>query len=81
MNLAKLSIAAKLYAILALLATVIAALAATAVLNADRNLALTKDFESAFVGAENVERIDSLIYVAPLFFHYIRYRHGLSAAP
>jgi phosphatidate cytidylyltransferase len=26
-----------------------------------------------------LDRIDSLIYVAPLFFHYIRYRHGLNA--
>jgi methyl-accepting chemotaxis protein len=62
MNLAKLSIAAKLYAILALLATVIAALAAVAIFNANSNLALTNEFESAFIGAENVERIDSLIY-------------------
>lgn len=27
-----------------------------------------------------VDRIDSLIYVAPLFFHYIRYFHGLNPA-
>ena len=26
-----------------------------------------------------LDRIDSLIYVAPLFLHYIRYRHGLSS--
>ena len=25
-----------------------------------------------------LDRIDSLIYVAPLFFHYIRYRHDLN---
>ncbi len=25
-----------------------------------------------------LDRIDSLIYVAPLFFHYVRYRHDLS---
>jgi phosphatidate cytidylyltransferase len=24
-----------------------------------------------------VDRIDSLVYVAPLFFHYVRFRHGL----
>ena len=28
-----------------------------------------------------LDRIDSLIYVAPLFFHYIRYRHGLNPLP
>jgi phosphatidate cytidylyltransferase len=28
-----------------------------------------------------LDRVDSLIYVAPLFFHYIRYRHGLNPAP
>jgi phosphatidate cytidylyltransferase len=27
-----------------------------------------------------LDRIDSLIYVAPLFFHYVRYRHGLDPA-
>ena len=28
-----------------------------------------------------LDRIDSLIYVAPLFFHCIRYRHGLNLSP
>jgi len=59
---AKLSIAAKLYVIFTLLATVTVALAAVAILNANRHVALTRQFESAFVGAENVDRIDSLIY-------------------
>ncbi len=62
MNLAKFSIAAKLYAIFALLATVMVALAGLAIFNAERHVALTKEFESAFVGAENVERINALIY-------------------
>src|SRR5580704_7684175 len=62
MKLAKLSIAAKLYVIFTLLATVTVALAAVAILNASRHVALTRQFESAFVGAENVDRIDSLIY-------------------
>jgi methyl-accepting chemotaxis protein len=62
MKLAKLSIAAKLYVIFALLATMTVALAAVATINANRHVALTKDFESAFVGAENVERINSLVY-------------------
>jgi methyl-accepting chemotaxis protein len=59
---AKLSIAAKLYVIFALLATMTAALAAVAIFNSSRNVALTNEFESAFIGAENVERINSLIY-------------------
>ena len=58
----KLSIAAKLYVIFALLATVTGALAAVAIFSSNRNVALTNEFESAFVGAENVERINSLIY-------------------
>ena len=58
----KLSIAAKLYVIFALLATVTGALAAVAIVNSNRHVALTNEFESAFVGAENVERINSLIY-------------------
>jgi methyl-accepting chemotaxis protein len=62
MTLAKPSIAAKLYVIFALLATVMVALAALAIFNAERHVARTKEFESAFVGAENVERISSLIY-------------------
>jgi methyl-accepting chemotaxis protein len=62
MKLANLSIAGKLYVIFALLAIVTAALAAVAIYNSDRQVALTKEFESTFVGAENVERINSLIY-------------------
>src|SRR3984957_15000116 len=58
----KLSIAAKLYVIFALLATVTGALAAVAIVNSNRHVALTNEFESAFVGAENAERINSLIY-------------------
>jgi len=62
MKLAKLSIAAKLYVIFALLATMTATLAAVAIFNSNRHVALTNEFESAFVGAENVDRINSLIY-------------------
>jgi methyl-accepting chemotaxis protein len=39
-----------------------AALAAVAIFNSNRHVALTNEFESAFVGAENVERINSLVY-------------------
>jgi phosphatidate cytidylyltransferase len=28
-----------------------------------------------------LDRIDSLVYVAPLFFHYTRYRHGFDFSP
>jgi methyl-accepting chemotaxis protein len=54
------SIATKLYAIFALLATVTVALAIVAVLNARRHAALTGDFESDFAGALNVERVKAL---------------------
>ena len=62
MKLPELSIAARLYVIFALLAAVTVALAVVAVLHAARHVAMTKEFESAFVGAENVERVNSLIY-------------------
>jgi methyl-accepting chemotaxis protein len=56
------SIATKLYAIFALLGTVTGALAMVAVLNARHHAALTDEFESAFAGAMNVERVNALIY-------------------
>ena len=62
MKLPKVSIATRLYVIFALLATMTVALAAVAILNANHHVALTKEFESTFVAAENVERINSLIY-------------------
>ena len=62
MRLSKLSITARLYVIFALLAAVTVALAIVAILHAVRHVAMTKEFESAFVGAENVERVNSLIY-------------------
>jgi methyl-accepting chemotaxis protein len=80
MNLAKLSIAAKLYVIFALLATVMVALAALAIFNAERHVALTKEFESAFVGAENVERIESLIYAVVMESRGIYMSPDLDAA-
>ena len=62
MKLPQFSIATKLYAIFALLGTVTGALAMVAVLNARHHAALTEEFESAFAGAMNVERVNALIY-------------------
>ncbi|MFZ3361664.1 MAG: methyl-accepting chemotaxis protein [Xanthobacteraceae bacterium] len=62
MKLPKFSIAAKLYVIFVLLAAMILALAAVAIRNSNQHVALTKEFESAFLGAEKVERVDALIY-------------------
>ena len=62
MRMPKLSISAKLYFIFASLAGLTVALAVVAMLQALRHVALTKEFESAFVGAQNVERVDGLIY-------------------
>src|ERR1051326_5603728 len=62
MKLPSLSIAAKLYTIFALLATVTVALSLMAVLNAQNNTTLSQEFERAFIGAQNVERVNGLIY-------------------
>ena len=61
-TLPKLSIAAKLYAIFALMATITLALSVGAVLNARHHAALTDEFESANAGTWNVERVNGLIY-------------------
>ena len=58
----RLSIAAKLYAIFALLATATVVLALVAVVAARRHAALTDEFEAALQGSQNVERINGLIY-------------------
>jgi methyl-accepting chemotaxis protein len=58
----KLSIAAKLYAIFALLATATIALSVVAVTAARHHQALTDEFESANAGNWNVERVNGLIY-------------------
>jgi methyl-accepting chemotaxis protein len=58
----KLSIAAKLYAIFALLAAVTMSLAMVAVVNSRHHSELINDFESAFHGSVNVERVNGLIY-------------------
>jgi hypothetical protein len=60
------SVVFKLYAILVLLATVTVMLAAVAVWSAHRRTVLTSEFEAALQGAQNVERINSLIYAVAM---------------
>ena len=62
MRLSHLSIAAKLYAICALLATLTVALAAIVAWNGHRHAALISEFESAFRAGQQVGRINGLIY-------------------
>src|SRR3954468_23687993 len=61
-GLPRVSVAAKLYAIFALLATATVALAVVVAVNARRHAALTDEFEAAMLGQQNVERINGLIY-------------------
>jgi len=61
-RLPQLSIASKLYAIFALLATATMGLAAVAVVSARQHAVLTKEFESVYSGAMDVERVNGLIY-------------------
>ena len=65
-RLPKLSIAAKLYAIFALLATATMILALVAVVSARRHSTLTAQSEATFRGAQKVERLNSLIYAVRL---------------
>jgi methyl-accepting chemotaxis protein len=61
-KLPRFSIATKLYAIFALLATMTVGLAVAAMVNAHQHASLTDEFETAYVGAMNVQRVDALIY-------------------
>jgi methyl-accepting chemotaxis protein len=63
-RLSHLSIATKLYAICALLATLTVALAALVAWSGHRQAALISEFESAFRGSQEVGRINGLIYAA-----------------
>lgn len=58
----RLSLSAKLYTIFSLLAAATLALALVAVVQSRRNAAMVADFERAFMGAQNVERVNGLIY-------------------
>jgi methyl-accepting chemotaxis protein len=62
MRLPSLSIAAKLYAIVVLLAIATVALAGITVLNARYQTDMTSEYETSLVGTQNVERVDGLIY-------------------
>jgi methyl-accepting chemotaxis protein len=61
---ARLPIAAKLYAIFALLATTVVVLGAMVAINARTHAALMDEFKSAAAGAENVADANTLIYAA-----------------
>jgi methyl-accepting chemotaxis protein len=61
-TLPKLSIAAKLYAIFALMATTTLALSTIAVFSARNHVVLTQQFETANTGRSEVERVKALIY-------------------
>ena len=65
-TLPRLSIAAKLYAIFALLATATLTLALVAAISSRRHAALTVEYEAALQGAQNVERLNGLIYAVRL---------------
>jgi methyl-accepting chemotaxis protein len=57
-----LSISTKLYATFATLAAIAIALAAVTLVQTRRQMAMTDEFQTAFIGAQNVEKINSLIY-------------------
>ena len=65
-TLPKLSIAAKLYAIFALMATTTVALSAVAVLNARHHAALTASFQASDSSGRAVERVRGLLYAVKL---------------
>jgi methyl-accepting chemotaxis protein len=62
LKLPKLSVAAKLYAIVALLVLATAVVGAVAVINSRWQSALMDEFETSFLGTQNVERVNGLIY-------------------
>ena len=62
MTFPRVSIASKLYAIFGLLASATIGLALVGVVNSRQHAAITDQFESAFHGSINVERVNALIY-------------------
>jgi methyl-accepting chemotaxis protein len=61
-RISRFTIAAKLYALFALVAAVTVLLAASAVRQSYHQTVLFDDFESSFIGSQNVERVNALIY-------------------
>jgi methyl-accepting chemotaxis protein len=76
----RLSIAAKLYAIFALLATVTLAIAAVAVNNARQHAVQTEDFRRTFDGARQIERLSGLIYAVVMESRALAHAPDLAAA-
>jgi methyl-accepting chemotaxis protein len=76
----KLSIAAKLYAIFALMATTTVALAVVAALNSYRHSTLADQFESANTGMLNVERVNGLLYAVVMESRGVYMSSDLSAS-
>ena len=68
----KFSIATKLYAIFALLATGSVVLALVAVVSSRRHAAMTADFQAAFRSAHHVERIHGLIHAVGMETHAVQ---------
>ena len=78
-KLPRLSIAAKLYTIFALLATATMALAFLAAVNSRQNTALTADFKQAFLGAQDVERVNGLVYAVVAIGAFLLIQRNLRA--
>lgn len=79
-TLPKLSIAAKLYAIFALMAITALALTGAAVINARHYAALTDVYESANAGTLKVERVNGLIYAVVMESRGVYMSPDLTAA-
>jgi methyl-accepting chemotaxis protein len=80
LTLPKLSIAAKLYVIFALMAATTLALSTVAVRGARSHAALTDKFESANGGSLNVERVNGLVFAATAEMHAVTRAPDLEAA-
>ncbi len=80
MTLPKLSIAAKLYAIFALMATATVALSLVVAEGARRHAALTDAFQSADAGGWHVERINGFLYAATVEAHAVTIAHDTEEA-
>jgi methyl-accepting chemotaxis protein len=79
-KLPQVSIATKLYAIFALLATVTVVLAAVMVVNARHHQSLTDEFEAAQAGAHNVDRANGLIYAVMMEARGVYFARDAKAA-